>query len=136
MLRVVLDTNVLISAIGWRGNPRKVLTLCIEGKVGLLQSQETLKELKRVLQRERFNFIPVEKREVLLRHLTGISIKVTPNENVEVITEDPGDNKFLDCALAGKADYVVSGDKHLLELKEYRGIKIVTPSDLLKIPGK
>jgi putative PIN family toxin of toxin-antitoxin system len=133
MLRVVLDTNVLISAVGWRGNPRKVLALCTEGKLNLVQTRETLKELERVLQRARFNFIPAEKKQELLRHLTDISIKVTPKEKVEVIKEDPGDNKFLDCAVAGKADYIVSGDQHLLELKDYKGIKIVTPSELLKI---
>ncbi len=133
MLRVVLDTNVLISAIGWRGNPRKVLALCIEGKLNLMQTQETSKELERVLQRPKFNFIPMEKKRELLQHLTLISTKVTPKENVEVIREDPEDNKFLDCAVAGKADYIVSGDQHLLELNEHEGIKIVTASELLKI---
>ena len=106
MLRVVLDTNVLISAVGWRGNPRKVLALCIEGKLDLIQTQETLKELERVLQRARFNFIPSEKKQELLRYLTDISIKVTPKENVKIIKEDPGDNKFLNCAVAGKANYI------------------------------
>lgn len=133
MLRVVLDTNVLISAIGWRGNPRKVLALCIEGKLNLMQTQETSKELERVLQRPKFNFIPREKKRELLQHLTLISTKVTPKENVEVIREDPEDNKFLDCAVAGKADYIVSGDQHLLELNEHEGIKIVTASELLKV---
>lgn len=136
MLRVVLDTNVLISAVGWRGSPRKALALSIEGRVELMQTKETLKELERVLQRPRFNFIPAEKKQKLLRHLRDISTEVTPNENVEVIREDPGDDKFLNCASAGKADYIVSGDRHLLDLKEYRGIKIVTPSELVKILGK
>ena len=133
MLRVVLDTNVLISAIGWRGNPRKVLTLCIEGKLNLIRTQETSKELERVFQRPKFNFISMEKKRELLQYLTLISIKVTPEENVEVIRKDPEDNKFLDCAVAGKADYIVTGDRHLLELKEHEGIKIVTPSELLNV---
>ncbi|MEE8167666.1 MAG: putative toxin-antitoxin system toxin component, PIN family [Candidatus Hydrothermarchaeales archaeon] len=133
MLRVVLDTNVLISAIGWRGHPRKVLALCIDGKLTLMQTQEMLKEFERVLQRARFTFIHAEKKQELLRYLIDISIKVTPKENVEVIKEDPDDNKFLDCAVAGKADYIVSGDRHLLKLKEHKGIKIVTASGLLKV---
>ncbi len=133
MPRVVLDTNVLISAIGWRGNPRKVLDLCIEGELSLVQTQETLKELERVLQRPKFNFISVEKRQELLGDLRRISIKVTPEKNIGVIQEDPEDNKFLDCALAGKADYIVSGDWHLLTLKEHEGIKMVTASELLEV---
>ncbi len=133
MLRVVLDTNVLISAIGWRGNPRKVLALCIEGKLNLVLTRETLDELERVLQRARFDFIPVEKKQELLQYLTDISIKVTAEGNVEVIKKDPEDNKFLDCAVAGKADYIVSGDRHLLELKEHKSIKIVTASELLTL---
>jgi len=105
----------------------------MEGRLELLRTQETLKEFKRVLQRPKFDFIPAEKKQELLRYLTDISIKVTPKENIEVIKEDPEDNKFLGCAVAGKADYIVSGDRHLLELKEYRDIKIVTASELLEI---
>ncbi len=78
----------------------------------------------------------MEKKRELLQHLTLISTKVTPKENVEVIREDPEDNKFLDCAVAGKADYIVSGDQHLLELNEHEGIKIVTASELLKVLSK
>ncbi len=133
---VVLDTNVLISAIGWEGNPRKVLALCIEGELNLIQTQETLKELERVLQRPRFNFISVEKTQELLGYLARISVKVTPKKNAEVIKEDPEDNKFLDCAVAGKADYIVSGDRHLLELNEYEGVKIVTALELLEVLSK
>ncbi len=131
--KIVIDTNVLISAAGWKGNARKVLELCIEGNLLLLESPGMLEEIEDVLRRQKFKFIPRAEKKEFLKHLTSVSKMVHPKEKPKVIKEDPADDKFLWCALAGNAEFIVSGDSHLLALKEFRGIKILAPKDFLNL---
>lgn len=93
--KVVLDTNVIISAVGWKGNARRVLDLCVGGDLLLLESPEMLREIENVLRRPKFDFIPREKKRELLKHLSSISEVVRPTEKPRVIWEDPSDDKFL-----------------------------------------
>lgn len=132
-LRIVLDTNVLISAIFWKGNPHIILEKCKKREIDLVISNEILEEFKRILKKER-KFEQTEKMiHERLYYLRRISEIVVLKEKIEVVKKDPKDNIVLECALAGNSDYVVTGDNHLLELKIFRGIEIVKPREMAKI---
>ncbi|HEX9722189.1 MAG TPA: putative toxin-antitoxin system toxin component, PIN family [Candidatus Paceibacterota bacterium] len=132
MFRVVLDTNVYISAVLTPGKPRDVLDFGRKRKFRLLISQAISEEIDRVL-RLKIGKSAQEIARILLS-LQIISEFVSPRESITEIAADPPDNRILECAVEGKADYIVSGDtKHLLPLKKYRGVKIVSPAEFLEI---
>ncbi|ADU50828.1 Nucleotide binding protein PINc [Thermaerobacter marianensis DSM 12885] len=129
-MRVVLDTNTLVSAIGWAGPPRDVLLALREGRHQLITTAELLAELERVLRYPKL--APVRSHPALplvLAWLYRPEHLVVPQERVQVIREDPADNRVLEAALAGRAGAVVSGDRHLLRLSRYQDIEIVTARD-------
>jgi len=130
--RIVLDTNVLISAILFGGPPRDVLKLVISGTVGCSISLAILDELRDVLQRPKFKFSSEQSFNVLEELHTVCDI-INPMVKIYVITEDPDDNKILECAVEAKSAFIVSGDRHLLDLVEFRGIKILTPNAYIKM---
>jgi putative PIN family toxin of toxin-antitoxin system len=116
---VVLDTNVLVSALGFGGPPLDALLRTFDDDVRLLASEETLDELERVMTYDRLPFTDADRTQysAILRREADV---VRPDEVVEVV-RDSDDDKFLEVALAGDADYVVSGDRDLLALGSYRG---------------
>jgi uncharacterized protein len=136
-MKVVLDTNVLVSAYASKKSaPFQILERLQKQEFELLISSEILAEYNSVLRYpktrayHKMNDLEIE-RQVERIKLQAIVVAV---QNVPpVIIADPSDDKFLACALAGNADYIVSGDKHLLNLGIYQGIQILTPSDFLKI---
>lgn len=128
---VVLDTNVLISALGWGGKPDECVRLGLRGEVDLLGSPATLMEFARVLDYPRFGFTEAEKTGFYVAILSRTTV-LQPDETVGAIESDPDDNVFLSCAVAGDAAFVVSGDKHLLDLGSFQGIRIVTPAQFLQ----
>ena len=135
MLRVTADTNVFISGLNFRGNPRRVLEMAEEGQIHLAVSDDILEEIDRVLRREKFGWPDAE----ILRALTQISRfteHVEPKQRIDVITEDPTDNRILECAAASGSEYLVTGDKHLLMLGQYQQVNIVTPADLIEIQAQ
>ena len=125
MIRVVLDTNVLVSAILFGGRPRQILEKAIRGEIHLCISDPILDELKGVLQRPKFDFSP-DAVQVILTELIGISDFVNPSKTLDVVCDDPEDNKILECAVEAGANYVVTGDVHLLRLSKYRDIKVLS----------
>jgi putative PIN family toxin of toxin-antitoxin system len=132
MIKVVLDTNTLISALGWEGKQQLILNYCLGNKFKLLLSPEILKEIKEVLYRKKFDFIDKEKKDefiVLLSELTEI---MEPNIEIN-ICRDKADNKFIELAVSSNAKIIVSGDEDLLELKEYKDIKIMDANHFLAI---
>ncbi len=130
--RVVLDTNILISGIGWSGPPKEVLEAFLKEEFILLISESILNELERVLNYKKFYFIPDYLKESLISNLLKASESVKTKKKLDIIKEDPEDNKVLECALFGKADYIVTGDEHLLKLRKFNNIKILTPMEFLK----
>ena len=133
--KVVLDTNVLISSLlKPKSKARDIYRLVLKREIELYTSVDLINELSRVLEYPKFGFEKFQK-EVFLKNLTRVAtILVNPGLRISVIKEDPPDNKFLECAVEAKADYLISGDnKHLLPLKNFRGIKIVNPSEFLKL---
>ena len=128
---VVLDTNILISSIFWRGSPYKVVLNAIRKKYYLYLSGEILDELEEKLSLK-FKF-PEDKIKDHIGILKEYGKIVEPTIKVDIIKEDPDDNKILECAVSCNADYIVSGDHHLLKLKEFKGIKIVTAKEFLDL---
>ena len=128
--RVVLDTNVLISAFGWRGNPHAIMEEVISGDLELAISPDQIRELRRALDYPKFDFSG-EQKERFLTLLLEIGILVEPAERITALKEDPDDNIILECAVAGNAGFVVTGDKRFLDIREFRGIRIVTPREFV-----
>jgi len=124
-MKIVLDTNVLVSGIFWRGSPHRILELWIQKKLFLIVTEDILHEYDLVLRRFSFKDISVCEHwlNLIIRN-SGIVIPV-PLEN---LCRDPADQKFLEAAVAAKADYLISGDKDLLILQEILGIPIVSAS--------
>jgi putative PIN family toxin of toxin-antitoxin system len=133
-VRVVLDTNVLISAFIFPGGaPEAVYRLAIEGRVRLVVSRPLLAELGRVLA-EKFGWAPGRAEDAVAQVLR-IGDLVRPKERVRVVVADPSDDHVLDAAAAGGVDAIVSGDRHLLRLRAWRGIKVLDPSRFLAESG-
>jgi len=134
MIKVVIDTNTLISAIGWKDTkPRKVLDGCLSRKWNLVESIDLLKEFLEVIQRPKFDFISEEDKREFLISLMNICDIVEPKKRLDIVKDDPDDNMVLECALEAKADYIISGDEHLQKLKAFENIKVVSPDDFLKL---
>jgi len=134
-IRAVADTNILVSAIFWEGNESKVIHLVEEGKLRLYISPKLLKELKDVLSYEKFGLDKKEIEESIEYILTFTEV-ILPKRRVNLIQEDPPDNRVLECALQCRANYIISGNHHLLQLKEFKKIKIVDAGELVKELGE
>ena len=137
MLKVVIDTNVLVSAIiTQRGNAAKILKAWKNKKIKVIVSPKILEEIREVIFRpkiKRLSFWTDEQRKQLLEDLINISFLVPGSLKLRVIPEDPPDDKFIIAAVEGKADYIVTGDEHLSKLGSYKGIKIVSPVEFIRI---
>lgn len=132
MVKVVLDTNVIVSALHFGGNPDKILSLANEGVIELLISPFILDEVVKVLQRQ-FDWGD-EKIEITLGAIKEITTLVHPTSKLSVIKEKDSDNRVLECAISGGAAFVVSGDtKHILPIKKYQGIRILKPAEFLAL---
>ena len=134
-MRVVLDTNVFISGIHWTGASKKIVEAWFDDRFELISSEEIMQELAETLLKFKK---PLSQEDILhwISLIASKSIIVAPLIKLEVIKADPDDNIFLEAALEGNADYIVSQDNHLLKVKEYSGIKIVNPYDFLKTLAK
>ena len=132
MIKTVADTNVYISAILFGGKSETVRTLAREGKVELLISEPILVEIAGVLKRK-FHWLDWQISEAM-KDIRAITTLITPAATLSVIKEDEPDNRVLECAAEGRADYIVSGDEHHLQpLKEYEGIPILSPTKFLEL---
>ncbi len=130
--RVVLDTNIVVSGLlNPTGTPSRILHFLVTGLYELLLTEEIYLEYSETL--ERFPKIAKNVRRGLLLKIKSYAAFVRSMKKIHVIKSDPADNKFLECALAGKAKYIVSGDSHLLDIRKFRGILILTASEYLKI---
>jgi uncharacterized protein len=138
MLRVVLDTNVVVSALLHRhGAPSKVFELFLRNEILNCTTTQILAEVRTVLARPKIKAaMSTMLVEFTLSSLQMRSMVVVPVEHVSVITDDPADNMFLECALAAEADYIITGDRHLLNLHLFRGIPLVSPAQFLDIWNK
>lgn len=126
--KVVIDTNIYISAIFWGGKPREVVDWR-DGNIMIFTSLAIEEEISEKL-RTKFKLDEEEVNQILLDFSTfTIPAKVT--KQIQAVADDPDDDKFVECAVCCNVDYIVSGDTHLLNLKEYAGIKILRASEFL-----
>ncbi|MEN6451467.1 MAG: putative toxin-antitoxin system toxin component, PIN family [Thermoguttaceae bacterium] len=130
-LRVVLDSNVVISAFLFGGVPARVLDLVASGTVQGFVSLPILDEIRDVLQRPKFA-LSSEQAMMLVEELHDLCQIVKPTARVRAVLADPDDNMVLECAAAAKADQIVSGDAHLLELRQWRTIRILSPAEFVE----
>ena len=130
-MRVVLDTNVFISGIYWTGSSEKILSSWMNKDFELVSSLPIIDELVRILMSFK---VPLEPDDISWWEslILEKSVIVVPTKKINIVS-DPDDNKFIEAALEGKAEYIVSQDNHLLILKEYRGIKVLHPDEFLKV---
>ena len=136
----VLDTNVIVSALlSPKGPPAAIIIRRWEAdELGVVISSALLVELRRVLEYE-FEYerkgthikAPQKTVAALVKRLETVAAVVEPQLSLDVIEEDPADNRVLECAVAGKAGFIVTGDAHLLKLKEYQGVVILNPAAFL-----
>ena len=136
-MRVVLDTNILVSYVLVPiGKPGQLLLQCKNGEFELLLSKPILEECAKVLRYKRIRTrhkLDDEQIDQAVTDIGALAAIISVNIELDAVPEDPKDNMVVECALAGGADYIVSGDRHLLDLGEYEGIRIVTPSDFLRV---
>ena len=134
MLKIVLDTNTLISAFFWQGNEFELFQNIEQGKAELYISQEILEELKEVLNRDKFKSVISKTNQTpneIIQKIISVSNVVMGEKLGIKACRDDKDNKFLECAILAKADYIVSGDEDLIALKKYENIKIVKSLEVM-----
>jgi len=134
-MKIVLDANIFVSSFFWGGNPRLVLERVIEGLDELFISKEILDEIETVVGRPKFH-ADNEKTAYFINSIEEIGNKIVPKKQIKNGSRDKTDNKYLVCGISAGVDYIISGDIHLLEIKEYKKIKIVTAKDYLEIVQK
>lgn len=132
MTKAVFDTNIFISSIFWKGNARRVVDLAVAGKMKSVTSPDILQEIETVLS-EDFPEVPYEKIEEIIRDILSYSHLTVVDEIIVKDLRDVKDAKIISCAVSAKAGYIVTGDKDLLVLKEYKGVKILSPKAFLDL---
>jgi len=130
MIKAVLDTNVILSAVFWRGSPYKLVQKGLRKEFEIILSSKILDEVSNKLL-NKFNF-PEEELNELMQVLTFYCNVVSPKIKLDIVKEDPSDNIILEAAIESKADYIITGDKHLLKLKKYKNTKIITAKEFLE----
>jgi len=137
MLRVVADTNVLVSSLIRRGKPHELI-LRIDGvKVRLVSSTILMDELISILAEEKIGrYLSTRDIDRFLRYVGRRTTLVKVKSKFKAVKEDPRDDAVLNTAYSGRADYIVSGDRHLIPLREFKGTRIVTVSEMLSILEK
>ncbi len=133
-ITAVFDTNILFSATAWRGNPFECVERARAGEIQAVTCPELMDELAQKLELK-LGFSPEQSVETLADYL-GFLRMVSIPKVLDAVPRDPDDNMVLECAIEGKAQYIVTGDKDLLVLKTFREIQIVRASDFLKVPTK
>jgi len=130
-MKVTVDTNFLISATQWDYSvAHKLLKKFILSDAEIFTTQDILDETAEVLERD-FGYNKEEVKNIIEKILLFVKL-IEPKQKVEIIKDDPDDNKVIECAVESSSDYIVTYDGHLLKLKDYKGIKIMKPEEILK----
>jgi len=130
LVKAVVDTNVYISAIFWGGKPRLIIDLARDNKIQIFTSVDINQEIFDKLT-TKFGLDSIEAENVMTDFST-FTKPVRISNRVNVVKDDPDDDKFIDCALECSAKFIISGDKHLLRLKNYEEITIVNAATFLE----
>jgi putative PIN family toxin of toxin-antitoxin system len=130
--KVVVDTNVVVSALLFGGTPGRLINLWQTGAIKPLASKQIIDEYLRLLTYPKFKLSEAEINFLLYQQILPYFDIIDVHPGPGIIKKDPEDDKFIRCALAGKAKFIISGDQHLLALKSYRKIKILPPAEFIK----
>jgi putative PIN family toxin of toxin-antitoxin system len=128
---VVLDTNIYVSSLFWHGNPYQIVQEALNNEILVFISDKIIEELKRVLKRD-FGLLQSQINEAI-DAVTMFTNLIKPEEEINILTEDQTDNRILECAAASKAEFIITGDNHLLKLKRFRNTRILKPEQFLKL---
>jgi putative PIN family toxin of toxin-antitoxin system len=131
-VRVVIDTNVLISAIFWTGKPKQLLNYVRRQKITFVTSNQLLDELRQILIRQDKPFHLRDNEADQVVEAMRSSAEIVDSHSQLTVCHDEMDNRVIASAIDGKAEYIVTGDLHLLGLKSYQSVKIMTVSDFLR----
>jgi putative PIN family toxin of toxin-antitoxin system len=131
---VTADSNIWVSAFNFRGKPRRLIEMADSGEIDLAVSEAIITEVLHVL-RDNFQWSDEGLLEAQYQ-MNTVARKVVPTETVDVIREDPADNRILECAAAARSDYIVSGDNDLLRVKSFRDMPIVKVANFLNLVAK
>ena len=130
-MKVTVDTNFLISATQWDYSvAHKLLKKFILSNAIIFTTQDILDEIVEVLERD-FEYSKNEAKNIIEKILLFAKL-IETKQKMDIIKDDPDDNKVIECAIESSSDYIITYDKHLLKLKEYKRIKIVKPEEILK----
>ena len=140
MIRVVIDANVFVSAaLKPHSKAAKIIDLVKEGTIALVLSHAILEELRKVFRypkiRKEIRLIVSEIDETLAKIAEG-AVLTPGNMKIRAVKDDPEDNRYLECAVEGQADYIISGDRHLTKLKFFQEIIIIDPAAFLELIGE
>jgi hypothetical protein len=129
-MKIAVDTNFLVSATQWDYSvSHKLLERLIRSNTEIFTTKEILDEFAEVLKRDfLYNEADIEN---LLEKILQFLTLVSPSMKIDVVKEDADDNKIIECAIESKAEYILSYDSHLLKLKEFKGIKIIKPEEVI-----
>ena len=134
-LRVVADTNVIVSAVLWEGIPGRLIAAAVEGEIQLFTSQTLFDELTDVIQRKKLAKAVArtgQTAEQILHDYRRLAHRVSSRALTAQVSRDADDDHVLACALAARADLIVSGDRDLSDLKEFKGMPIVRPAEAVR----
>ncbi|HCE46075.1 MAG TPA: putative toxin-antitoxin system toxin component, PIN family [Lentisphaeria bacterium] len=129
-LRIVLDTNVVISGILFGGIPRSILEMLISRRHDFFMSMPIIEEVREVLNRPKFGF-DSGNALLVVEELHSLCTIVKPAKSINLIIDDPADDKIIECAVEANAEVIISGDSHLLSAGSYKGIKILSPKQFI-----
>ena len=137
MPRVILDTNVIVSAfLKPASNPALILSLFLEDYLTLCLCEEIWTEYREVLQRQKFQQLDYESIKKFFSIIRAKALWVVPRVSVNILKSDPEDNKFLACALEAQADYLITGNIRHFPLKKFHGAQIINPKDFIELIGE
>lgn len=132
MIKVVLDTNILLSSTLWNNSEaQKLLFKLIRKNVQIYSSVEILSEYQEVLKRD-FDYSDKEISYIMEKIFTFTTL-IKPKKRIDVVKDDPDDNKIIECAIESSSKNIITYDKHLLNIGEYEGIKIIKPKEAMRM---
>jgi len=135
-MKVTLDTNVLVSGTFWTGNSYRILDIIDKKKLKNVSSKEIIEEYHETINSDEIVDKIKDKNLIMMKVVYKViknSEIVEPSAKLDIVKDDPDDNKVLECAKEGKVKYIITNDKHLLKLRKFEGIKIVTPKEFLRV---
>jgi len=131
--KVVLDTNILVSALLFKGELSKIADRWKKGRIAPVFSRETFEEFRTVLEYPKFSLTGREIKMIIEEEVLPFFEVAEISDKISGVCRDPADDKFIACAVSASADFIVSGDNDLLDIGKYKSVRIITAAEFLKM---